>query len=191
MSLDTINTIVNSFTEVMVLKMYINTDNDVLRNMYYQNVNQHNTNLLNMCNMPSDSRHVNSGFDLYTPYDPTITSNNVNCIDFQVKCSAVLYTHTGFRNTGYYLYPRSSLSKTNLRLANSVGIIDSGYRGNIMGMFDYINGYVNAIFVHGYERIVQLCSPTLGPIFIELVNSELELGITERGENGFGSTGVL
>ena len=35
------------------------------------------------------------------------------------------------KNIGYYLYPRSSISKTPLILANSVGIIDSGYRGNI------------------------------------------------------------
>ena len=174
MSLDTVGVIVNSFNDVMVLKLYINTNNDVLRNLYYQTVNQHNTNVLNMCNVPSDGRHVNSGFDLYTPYNPTITSNNVNCIDFQVKCSAILYTQTGCRNTGYYLYPRSSLSKTNLRLANSVGIIDSGYRGNIMGMFDYIGDHVNAIQVHGYERIVQLCSPTLGPIFIDILLSHLK-----------------
>ena len=41
---------------------------------------------------------------------------------------------------GYYLYSRSSTgSKTPLRLSNSVGIIDSGYRGNIKACFDNIN----------------------------------------------------
>jgi dUTPase len=34
--------------------------------------------------------------------------------------------------TSYYLYPRSSLSKTSFQLANSVGVIDAGYRGNLM-----------------------------------------------------------
>ena len=38
--------------------------------------------------------------------------------------------------TGYYSYPRSSISKTPLLLANNVGIIDSGYRGNIKVAFD-------------------------------------------------------
>ena len=50
-------------------------------------------------------------------------------------------------NTGYYMYPRSSLSKTKLRLANSVGIIDSGYRGNLIGMFDLINMKVNETYI--------------------------------------------
>lgn len=192
MSYDTINTLVNSYTEVMVLKLYINTTNDALYNLYLQKINTHNAKLLSMCNEPFETRFVDSGFDLYTPYSQQFTSTSVNCIDFQVKCSAILYTHTGaIRNTGYYLYPRSSLAKTNLRLANSVGIIDSGYRGNIMGLFDYVGDRLNTFVpVQGFERIVQICSPTLGPIYIELVNNVLDLGITERGNNGIGSTGV-
>ena len=47
----------------------------------------------------------------------------------------------------YYLYPRSSVStKTPLRLANSVGIIDSGYRGNIKAVFDINQSYFNIVF---------------------------------------------
>jgi dUTP pyrophosphatase len=88
----------------------------------------------------------------------------------------------------YYLYPRSSVSKTNLRLANSVGIIDSGYRGNIIGMFDIINHENN--FCEKYSRLLQICSPTLKPLHVEIVNNIDLLGLTERGDNGFGSTGV-
>ena len=40
---------------------------------------------------------------------------------------------------GYYLYPRSSIVKTGLRLANSVGIIDAGYRGEIIAVVDNID----------------------------------------------------
>ena len=41
---------------------------------------------------------------------------------------------------GYYLYPRSSTgSKTPLRLSNSIGVIDSGYRGNLIACFDNID----------------------------------------------------
>ena len=35
-------------------------------------------------------------------------------------------------NCSYYLYPRSSISKTPLRMSNSTGIIDAGYRGEII-----------------------------------------------------------
>jgi dUTP pyrophosphatase len=74
-------------------------------------------------------------------------------------------------------------------MANSVGIIDSGYRGNIQGMFDYVGDriYVDKA-VEQYDRIVQLCSPTLGPVYVELVPSNI-LERTERGVGGIGSTG--
>jgi dUTP pyrophosphatase len=190
--ISTINTILNAFGEVMVLRVYINNNNDVLHNLYSEKVNQHNTKLLDMCSRTFQNRFVDSGFDLYTPYTSQFTPEHVNCIDFQIKCYAVLHTSTGQRNTGFYMYPRSSLAKSNLRLANSVGIIDSGYRGNLMGLFDYVGDRLTTYNpVQGFERIVQICSPTLGPIYIELVNSELDLGITERGNNGFGSTGVV
>ena len=110
-----------------------------------------------------------------------------------------MYTDTQkVYNTGFYMYPRSSLSKTQLRLANSVGIIDSGYRGHIMGMFDVVNVCENEenedrdadYFVEKFDRLVQICAPSLVPIFVEIVETLEELGEkTERGEGGFGSTG--
>jgi dUTP pyrophosphatase len=94
-------------------------------------------------------------------------------------------------NTGYYMHPRSSVSKTKLRLANATGIIDSGYRGHLMGMFDLINVSVNEEYVvEKYDRLLQICAPGLVPIVVEVVNSIEELGSqTERGAGGFGSTG--
>jgi dUTP pyrophosphatase len=98
----------------------------------------------------------------------------------------------------YYLYPRSSISKTPLLLANSVGIIDRGYIGSIKAAFR--NTYLTQNWVHGDsdekedygytiqkgERLVQICGPLLLPIKIKFVDS---LDPTERGEGGFGSTG--
>jgi hypothetical protein len=99
-------------------------------------------------------------------------------------------------NTGYYMYPRSSLSKTMLRLANSVGIIDAGYRGHLIGMFDVINNEGNSqyseVCYNGniYDRYLQICAPGLLPIIVEIVKNKEDLGEeTERGEGGFGSTG--
>ena len=90
---------------------------------------------------------------------------------------------------GYYLYLRSSTgTKTPLRLANSVGIIDSGYRGNIIAAFD--NKNVDNYNVIEGDRLVQICPPNLSyPLIINIVENEENLGITNRGDGGFGSTG--
>jgi dUTP pyrophosphatase len=104
------------------------------------------------------------------------------------------------------MHPRSSLSKTPLRLANSTGIIDAGYRGHLIGMFDVIHSsnkkeiqkieiqntkeLVPDFYGAKYERYLQICAPSLVPIVVEVVSSMEELGEeTERGDGGFGSTG--
>ena len=86
--------------------------------------------------------------------------------------------------TAFYIYPRSSISKTPLRLANSVGIVDSGYRGNLMLALDNIKQAPYTI--RKGQRLAQICSPHLSPIFFSIVES---LSETERGSGGFGSTG--
>jgi dUTPase len=40
------------------------------------------------------------------------------------------------------------------------------------------------------SRMFQICSPTLEPFMIKIVDSEEKLGLTERGSGGFGSTGL-
>ena len=92
--------------------------------------------------------------------------------------------------------PRSSISKTFLRLANSRGIIDSGYRGPLIGVFDIMNTTNNSnqnlnLLVRRHDRVTQICAPGLEPILVEIVSYLEELGErTERGAGGFGSTGV-
>ena len=76
-------------------------------------------------------------------------------------------------------------AKTPLRLSNSVGIIDSGYRGNIIGIVDNVSE--EEYVIEPNSRIFQLCSPILSPISFEVVNS---LSETSRGSGGLGSTGV-
>jgi dUTP pyrophosphatase len=86
------------------------------------------------------------------------------------------------------LYPRSSIYKSPVRLANSVGIIDSGYRGHICGVFDL--RCTPPIKVNAMERYVQLCAGTLEPFTVTVVDTIEELGMnTRRGDGGFGSTG--
>jgi dUTP pyrophosphatase len=173
--------------EIMVLNMYVDSENSVLKNTYLNAANNHNLSLI------QDPHFFNAGFDLFLPEDQTFTSGSVNKSSSNVKCSAKIF-HLDNNNdnvtsySGYYMYPRSSLSKTPLRLANSVGIIDAGYRGPLIGMFDCLT---NAEYkVDGFTRLLQVCAPNLMPIFVRVVDTVEELSSeTRRGEGGFGSTG--
>jgi len=126
-----------------------------------------------------------SGFDLYVPEDHIIKSGELSHkINFQISCEA-FYSSDKNENISFTLQPRSSIVKTPLRFSNSIGIIDSGYRGNIMAYVD------NADLKNDYKiekgtRLFQLCCPLLSPIQIKIVD---ELSDSSRGNDGFGSTG--
>jgi dUTP pyrophosphatase len=80
------------------------------------------------------------------------------------------------------IFPRSSIRKTDLILSNSVGVIDSGYRGEIQATFKRSGVYAYAVG----DRICQIMIIPHPPIEFEEAD---ELSDTERGEGGFGSTG--
>ena len=143
-----------------------------LRKLYEERVDTHNTKM-------KTSKYPDAGFDLLCPEDILAKVNEVTKLNTKVKCSMIDPIQS------YYMYPRSSISKTKLRLANSVGIIDSGYRGNLCGMFDNISN-VNVNIEKG-QRLLQICKSDLGRFIVKLVDS---LDDTERGEGGFGSTGI-
>ncbi len=83
------------------------------------------------------------------------------------------------------LFPRSSIYKTNLRLANSVGVIDSDYRGDVRVIFD-VRMFPGMSGYHVGDRVAQLVlTPVYNP---ELIVTE-ELDPTQRWLGGFGSTG--
>jgi dUTP pyrophosphatase len=84
------------------------------------------------------------------------------------------------------LFPRSSNSKTDLYLTNHVGVIDSGYRGEIMFKYRGVRGLIDAKIYAKNERVGQLI--ILPYPQIELIESDT-LSETERGSGGFGSTG--
>ena len=150
------------------MKLLIKTDNPVLQNMY------------------SNHEHYNpgdSGIDLFCPETINIKPGETVKINLQIKCEAY-HSSDSEMPVSYYLYPRSSIIKTPLRLANSVGIIDAGYRGNIIACVDNIKKVPYTI--EQGSRLFQICGPTLEPIEFKLVT---DLSDTQRGEGGFGSTG--
>ena len=84
-------------------------------------------------------------------------------------------------------FPRSSIRKTDLSLSNSVGVIDSGYRGEIQATFNQKALSKKGSLLYGVgDRIMQIIIIPYPPIEFEEVN---ELNNTERGQGGFGSTG--
>ena len=83
------------------------------------------------------------------------------------------------------IFPRSSISKTAHSLRNAVGVIDSGYRGEIMMKFD-INTHNSPVYKVG-ERVAQIIILPYPQIEFE---EAWELSNTERGKGGFGSTNI-
>jgi dUTPase len=173
------------YPKYMHLRIFVD-NNQELYTKYYDAIYNHNSKI------NSNPVHIDAGFDLYSPYDNLVcSSENVCKLDFKIKCSAQIVEKdaSGINtyNTGYYMHPRSSISKTPLRLANSTGIVDSGYRGPLIGMFDCIRPQYT---VEKFDRLIQICAPSLMPIFVELVDRIEDLGAdTIRGERGIGSSG--
>lgn len=173
----------------MDLTIYIERNNEDLTNHYINASNSHNKKLYDNINF------IDAGFDLYSPSDFTFTNKQVNKLNYNIVCEAKLITTSNEgilieNNTGFYMYPRSSISKSNLRLANNVGIIDAGYRGNLIGMFDVI--YTEEVKINKFDRYLQIVSPNMIPIYVQICNvdnfTELSTS-TLRGDGGFGSTG--
>ncbi|PFH38516.1 putative deoxyuridine 5'-triphosphate nucleotidohydrolase [Besnoitia besnoiti] len=125
-----------------------------------------------------------SGLDLFVLEDQEIKAGETSFVKLGIKAAA--YTkdgEAGEKNVSWLLMPRSSISKTPLRLANSVGLIDAGYRGEVMAAVDNIKTFPYTL--KKGDRIVQAVAFNGEGITLELVD---ELDKTARGEGGFGST---
>ena len=192
------------------LEIYVpkqDTTND-LRLCYESLIEEHNNVALSVITSPNGAE-FNAGFDLFVPTSMVAYGNDTIKIDHLVKCrmtkiiphfsntfntyldknGILRYYYTTNIPVCFYLYPRSSTgTKTPLRLANSVGIIDSGYRGPLITAFDNLK---NKDFnIQDKQRLAQICSPDISyPIYAILVDNEEALGKTKRGGGGFGSTG--
>ena len=115
-----------------------------------------------------------AGLDLFCPEDIIINPGQQVAIKLGISCEP---------SSSYFLVPRSSISKTPLRMSNSIGIIDKGYRGELIAMVDNIKRLPYEI--KKGTRLFQIVSPALIPIQFSLVT---ELDSTTRGSGGFGST---
>jgi dUTP pyrophosphatase len=183
-----------------VLKLAVNSDDAELLELYTAHVAKHNV-------ATETALFPNSGFDLFVPNETVFDRDfETKFVDLKIK-SEMIYCDKNMQvviesedgdmenvsgasySCGYYVYPRSSISKTPLMLANHVGIIDSGYRGNLLAAVQKLPSEQNTYVIEKQTRLFQICHPTLCPIFVVLVSGS-ELNSSERGEGGFGSTGA-
>lgn len=118
-----------------------------------------------------------AGIDLFVIEEQTIKAGETTRIRLGIACENT-------ENKPYLLMPRSSIAKTPLRQCNSIGLIDAGYRGEIMAAVDNIKN--ETYTVEKGQRLFQLVAMDGSPIHFQLVD---ELTETTRGEGGFGSTG--
>ncbi len=134
----------------------------------------------------------NAGFDLFTSHD-VIVGQTPGFIPFGIAMRMLKVEHmpNGSSNdyiktdSHYFLLPRSSIYKSGLMMANSTGVIDKSYRGELKAPVWSMTG--NTAVERG-TRLFQVVAPDMGWIRnIRLVNS---LPTTDRGTGGFGSTGL-
>lgn len=134
-----------------------------------------------------------AGLDLFVIKDIAILPHTTKLVDLGIKCQSRSvswnpldwFRGQGYRYHSYFLFPRSSITKTPLILKNSIGLIDRGYLGNIKAAF-YNTSNQTFVLKRG-ERYVQLVNGDLSPARFQVVE---QLRSTTRGEGGFGSTGA-
>lgn len=119
-----------------------------------------------------------AGLDLFVIFSQTIEAGETAFLHLQISCE-------NLDNKPYLLMPRSSISKTPLRLSNSIGLIDAGYRGEIIAAVDNIKD--DPYTVEAGQRLFQLVAMDGSPVHYQLVD---KLSDTSRGVGGFGSTGA-
>jgi dUTP pyrophosphatase len=163
------------------------------------------------------ARNGDAGYDIIASREPRVVGSffqdpyytSIHYIEYDTEINLEPERIDGDYEFFLLLYPRSSIIKTNLILSNSVGVIDSGYRGNIKVCFKYIaqpedmklldgediegnsrTGIVTSInpqriYSKG-DKIAQLIPCNHEQLVVEYTN---ELNNSERGIGGFGSTG--
>jgi len=144
------------------MKLFIKPHNDVAWEFYKNHGHFH---------------EGDAGLDLYVLENIHFEAGETKAIKLGISCEAK-------KGGSYFLFPRSSISKTPLRMANSIGLIDAGYRGEIMAVCDNIKDF--EFKINKGDRLFQLVSADLSAINFKIVNN---LSETDRGIGGFGSTG--
>lgn len=131
--------------------------------------------------MPTKAHATDAGFDLYC------TSKEVNFSNRQIICHTGLAFEIPEGHVGLLFAARSSISSKPLMMSNSVGVVDSGYRGEVTAEFTATE--MSGLYENGYligDKIAQMIIIPYPEIEFEWADS---LSETDRGTGGHGSTG--
>lgn len=128
--------------------------------------------------IPSYAKEGDAGLDL------TAVEYNVNHDHNYIEYCTHIAVEIPEGYVGY-IFPRSSISKTSHSLANSVGVVDSGYTGELKLRMRFDSENQDKEYTYG-DKIGQLVIMPYPKILLEEV---AELKSSERGANGFGSSG--
>jgi len=153
-----------------------------------------NTPTFYICSMSDDpvkydgevSMH-DSGYNIKFPRDISIDPG-CSIYDMEVKVACMMNN----KFSAFHVLPRSRIGNTSLMMANSIGLIDSEYTGNIKIA---IRNFSSDVYeVKKGESLFQVCAYNLVTPIIKVVNKNSEeyrllFPATERGDGGFGSTG--
>jgi dUTP pyrophosphatase len=154
--------------------LYIFTDNINLRQMLFNAVDRY--------------RPTDSGFDVPMLHEEVNRNQLLHSFNLHIKVASTLEN----RPMPCLLLPRSSISNTPYRLANSIGLIDMGYRGDVQARVDVLDRPNADLVIAPGTRLFQICRPNFMPwdrIVIVQFENELPQAPDNRGIGGFGSTG--
>lgn len=127
--------------------------------------------------LPNHAKEGDAGADL--------TAINIErCGDNQVRHHYGIAVEIPENHVGL-VFPRSSIFKHNARLSNAVGVVDSGYRGEVTAVMDFLDNIQSQPYNVG-DRTAQL---VIVPYITIRPEWSDELSETDRGANGYGSTG--
>lgn len=156
------------------MTLYISVENQELREMISKQIQNH--------------RWTDSGFDIPMLSQNIDLSERVCCFSLGVKVAAMVDENTP---VPCLLLPRSSIYKTPFRLCNSIGLIDAGYRGEVKAMVDNLDRQDETTVRHDCgTRLFQICQYNYLPWKKIVLTDTLPSPPDNRGEGGFGSTGL-
>jgi len=157
------------------MTLYIYTTNFDLRGKLFETV---------------DNRRItDSGFDIPMSESIIDYSCPIHIFDLEIVVAA---TDASGNPTPCLLIPRSSLSSSPFRLGNSIGLIDSGYRGKVKAKVDVLSDIELPFPIQEGTRYFQICQHNFLPwnhVTIVQFPEDLPVPLDNRGAGGFGSTG--
>ena len=157
------------------MTLYILPHNDTVKRLVENQIQNH--------------RWTDSGFDIPLLSKNIDMSEKVHCFSLGISVAA---TFTDKTTAPCLLLPRSSIYKTPFRLCNSIGLIDAGYRGELIARVDCLDPNIQNYTITEGRRLFQIVQHNWLPfnevIIVDSV-ADLPAPPDNRGGGGFGSTG--